>query len=102
MWGIAHLLANGDAAGMILFAGMTVLALGGAKAIDAKRDVTHEPSWEAFCDKTSYWPLAVVFSGRTRLRLLEIGWWRLALGIALYVVLIFVHGRLFGVEPWPL
>jgi hypothetical protein len=32
----------------------------------------------------------------------EIGWWRLALGVALYVVLILVHGWLFGVDPWPL
>jgi uncharacterized membrane protein len=102
LWGIAHLLANGDAAGMILFAGMTVLALGGAKAIDAKRDVTHEPTWEAFCDKTSYLPLAAILSGRTRVSLGEIGWWRLALGVALYVVLILVHGWLFGVDPWPL
>jgi uncharacterized membrane protein len=102
LWGIAHLLANGDAAGMILFAGMTVLALGGAKAIDAKRDVTHEPAWEAFCDKTSYLPLAAILSGRTRVSLGEIGWWRLALGLVLYVVLLAIHGWLFGVDPWPL
>ena len=102
LWGIAHLLANGDAAGMVLFGGITVLALGGARAIDAKKDVTHEPAWEAFCEKTSYWPLAAILSGRTRVSLGEIGWWRLALGIVLYVVLIMVHGWLFGVDPWPL
>jgi uncharacterized membrane protein len=87
---------------MILFAGMTVLALGGAKAIDAKRDVTHEPAWEAGCDTTSYLPLAAIVSGKTRVSLGEIGWWRLALGLVLYVVLLAMHGWLFGVDPWPL
>jgi uncharacterized membrane protein len=102
LWGIVHLLANGDAAGMILFAGMTTLALGGAWAIDARKDLTHEPSWEAFCDQTSYLPLAAVLSGRARVSLGEIGWWRLALGLALYAVLLAAHGWLFGVDPWPL
>lgn len=46
-WGVTHFLANGDAAGMILFGGMTVLALGGALAIDFKKRVL---SGEKLCD----------------------------------------------------
>ncbi|MGF1639721.1 MAG: NnrU family protein [Rhodospirillales bacterium] len=102
LWGISHLLANGDAAGIILFGGMTILALAGARAIDAKKSLGDEPSWKAFCDQTSFWPFAAVLSGRTRLGLAEIGWWRPALGIALYVGLLATHPWLFGVDPWPL
>lgn len=101
LWGIAHLLANGDAAGMILFGGMTMLALGGALAIDAKKRQSLGSSWTDYVRQTSYLPLAAVVSGRTRLRFVEIGWWRIVLGLALYVVLLFAHPWLFGVDPLP-
>lgn len=102
LWGIAHLLANGDAGGMILFGGMTVLALGGALAIDAKKRVALGDAWETYCAQTSYLPFGAVLSGRTRVGLGEIGYARLALGVVLYGVLLAVHGSLFGVDRWPL
>ncbi len=102
LWGVTHLLANGDAAGMILFGGITVLALGGALAIDVKKRALLGDTWDAYCAKTSYLPFGAVVSGRTRVGLAEIGYWRLVLGVALYVVLLGTHGSLFGVDPWPL
>ncbi len=102
LWGITHLLANGDAAGMILFGGMTVLALGGALAIDARKRGLPGTEWAAYCAKTSYIPFAAVVAGRTRVGLREIGYGRLAGGVVLYVVLLAAHGWLFGVDPWPL
>jgi uncharacterized membrane protein len=102
LWGITHLLANGDAAGMILFGGMTVLALGGALAIDARKRAQLGTDWEVYCDQSSYLPFAAIVAGRTRVSLREIGYARLAGGVALYVVLLAAHGWLFGVDPWPL
>jgi uncharacterized membrane protein len=102
LWGAAHLLANGDAAGMILFGGMTFLSLVGARAIDAKKRATLGEAWETYCDQTSYLPMAALISRRTRLEVREIGYWRLALGVALYAVLLITHGWIFGVDPWPL
>ncbi len=102
LWGITHLLANGDSRGMILFGGMTVLALGGALAIDAKKRAALGDAWNLYCAQTSYLPLAAVLSGRTRVSLGEIGYWRLALGVAVYVIVLAAHGSLFGVDPWPL
>lgn len=102
LWGITHLLANGDAAGMILFGGMTVLALAGAFAIDAKKRALMGDAWESYCARTSYLPFGAILSGRTRVTLGEVGCWRLAGGVALYIVLLAAHGRLFGVNPWPL
>ena len=100
IWGVSHLLARGDAASMILFGGMTVLALAGAAALDAKKQATLGDAWDAFAAKTSFWPMAAVFAGRTRVTLGEIGWWRIALGLALYAALLAIHPWLFGVSPF--
>jgi uncharacterized membrane protein len=102
LWGIAHLLANGDAASVLLFGGMTFLALVGALAIDAKKRASLGENWAAYVAATSFVPLAAVLSGRTWVSLAEIGWWRLALGLALYGLLLWNHDRLFGVGVLPL
>jgi uncharacterized membrane protein len=41
LWGIVHALANGHLAGLIVFGGMTVLALAGTLAIDARQALRH-------------------------------------------------------------
>ncbi len=102
LWSLTHLLATGDAGGMILFAGMAVLSFGGAAAIDIKKRVLSGDAWGRYCAETSYIPFGALLAGRTRVSLREIGYWRLALGVALYVVLLVAHGPLFGVDPWPL
>ena len=37
-----------------------------------------------------------IAAGRNRFRLGEIGWWKIALGLVLYAVLLVFHHRLFG------
>jgi uncharacterized membrane protein len=102
LWGIAHLLANGDAASLMLFGGMTVLALAGAGAQDTKKRAQLGRRWNDFVARTSYLPFAAMAAGRTRLRLVEIGWWRIAAALALYALLLILHPWLFGVSPLPL
>lgn len=102
LWGISHLLANGDAAGMILFGSLTLLALAGPLAIDAKRRAALGPVWESYARQTSYLPFAAIAAGRTRLVFAEIGWWRVGLGIIVYIALLALHPLLFGVAPWPM
>jgi uncharacterized membrane protein len=101
LWGIAHLLANGDAASLILFGGITLLALVGARAQDAKKRRLLGADWEGFAERTSFLPFAALFARRTRLRPGEIGWWRIALGLALFALLLWLHSWLFGVSPLP-
>ena len=102
LWGIAHLLANGDAASLMLFGGMTLLALAGASAQETKKRVQLGRRWDGFVAQTSYLPFAAMAAGRTRLRLVEIGWWRIAAALALYALLLVLHPWLFGVSPLPL
>jgi len=100
LWAIAHLIANGDAASVMLFGGMAVLAIGGIYAIDHKRALQLGDAWQAFAARTSRMPFAAAFQGRTRIDWAGIGWSRPLLGIVLYVLLIFYHDRLFGVPVW--
>jgi uncharacterized membrane protein len=97
LWGLAHLIANGDAASVMLFGGMTVLAIGGMAAIDSKRALKLGPLWQDFVAKTSRLPFAAALQGRTRVDWAGIGVTRPLIGLILYVVLYMLHDRLFGV-----
>ncbi len=70
-------------------------------AIDHKKRRLLWAAWEDYCAKTSSVPFGAIVTGRARVGLGEIGYWRLALGVGLYVVLLAAHGHLFGVDPWP-
>jgi uncharacterized membrane protein len=99
LWGIAHLLANGEGRATILFAAFTVLALGGAWHLDRRKASSIGPAWQGFAQATSNVPLAAVFAGRARLTFGDIGWWRIALALALYGAVLYYHGPLFGKAP---
>lgn len=102
LWGIAHLLANGDVGGVILFGGMTVLALAGAWAIDLKKRASLGAVWTDYEAQTSFLPFAALVTKRIRLTFGEVGWWRIALGLVLYAAFLAAHPWLFAVNPWPL
>lgn len=97
IWGLTHLAANGDAASVMLFGGMSVLAIGGMFAIDHKRAVKLGPLWEDFAAKTSRVPFGAVPRGQTRVDWAGIGWVRPLIGLVAYVLLYLFHDLLFGV-----
>jgi uncharacterized membrane protein len=99
LWAFAHLLANGDLASVLLFASLGALALLGTLLIDRKYALRRGTDWQRFAAATSNLPLAAVFAGRQRLVLAEIGWWRLALALALFATLLALHPWLFGGAP---
>lgn len=99
LWGIAHLVVKGDVASMVLFGAMTVLALLGPLGIEAKKRKQLGETWDAYRATTSYVPFWALITRRTRLGLGEIGWPRIAAGFALFLVLLYSHEWLFGVDP---
>jgi uncharacterized membrane protein len=101
LWAGAHLLTNGDAASIILFGGFLVLAVGGIRHIDRKKEARLGAEWGPILLTTSVVPFAAILSGRTAMDWRGLGWWRVALALALYVVLGYLHPPVFGVAAWP-
>jgi uncharacterized membrane protein len=99
LWALVHLVVNGDLASLILFGSFFVLALGGTASIDAKRRRNFGDDWARFAQATSSVPFAAIAGGRNQLgaALREIGILRPLIGIAVYALLFYFHGRLFGV-----
>lgn len=104
LWAIAHLLANGDAAGLMLFGGVGFLALAGTVLIDRRRRRTGGEAWRALEAKTSNVPFVALIQGRAGAglgwTLAEIGALRLGLGVALFALLFWAHPYVIGVPAF--
>ncbi len=101
LWAMTHILAAGDAASLIMMGGLSVLALGGMWHIDRRREATLGSAWGPVLLTTSAIPFAAILASRTRLDWAGIGWWRPALGLALYGIFAAAHQWLFGVGVYP-
>jgi uncharacterized membrane protein len=97
LWAVSHLLVRGDAANIILLAGILVLSLGGMAHIDKRREAALGSDWGPVAMTTSRLPFKAVLQGRCELDLAGIGWKRLFGGLALYALLLPAHGWLLGV-----
>jgi uncharacterized membrane protein len=99
IWAAGHLLVNGDTPSILLFGSLLVLGVFGTFSIDAKRKVALGPKWDGFAAQTSNVPFGAIVSGRQKLSLGEIGWWRIGLALVIYAAVLFAHPYLFGVNP---
>ncbi|RAK62028.1 NnrU family protein [Phenylobacterium kunshanense] len=101
IWALGHLLVNGEWASLILFGSMFALAVFGTLSIDAKRKRALGPEWDAFVAQTSNVPFAAILSGRQKLNLEEVGWWRVLVATLLWAGIAWSHQLLFGVPAIP-
>ncbi len=97
LYALAHLIANGDLATVILMAGLFILCVGGMAHIDLRRSRTLGPLWGPIALSTSRMPFAAILQGRAKLDLAGIGWWRFLLGLLVYAGFILLHGPVIGV-----
>lgn len=92
LWAGAHIVPNGDAAALILFVPLLLLALVGPRMLDRKRRrVLGFEQWSRLAAIPAD-PLAA---------LREMGWTRIAGGLLLYVALLHLHEPVIGVSPFP-
>lgn len=101
LWGLAHVPPNGDARSLIIFVSVITLSLVGMWHIDARRAATQGEVWVSFAARTSAIPFVAIIQGRNRLALGELGWWRVALSLVLYVGFMHLHRLAIGVPATP-
>jgi uncharacterized membrane protein len=99
IWGLVHVLGNGDTAALVFFGAFLLTAAAGMPSIDAKLARRHPAEWPAFAAKTSIIPFAAIAQGRNRLVLSEIGWMPPVVGVILWAALLHFHRSFFGVPP---
>jgi uncharacterized membrane protein len=98
LWAVAHVLANGDLHSLIFFGTFLLVALIGMPNIDAKRQKRDPEGWARFVAKTSRTPFLAIAQGRNTLKVGEIGWWKILAGVAVYALILYFHGWIFGVD----
>lgn len=105
LWAVVHLVVNGDAAALVLFGSLGLLALLGTASIDRKRARALGPSWAGYVAQTSNLPFLAIGQGRARLApwltLGEHRAWQWLVVLAVFGALIALHPLLFGVSPLP-
>jgi uncharacterized membrane protein len=101
LWGLGHLIANGDVATVILAGGIALLAFGGMLGIDARKSRAFPTAYREFMAHTSNVPFAAMIAGRTQLNWSRIGLWRIALALAVYVIVLFAHRYVIGLSALP-
>jgi len=97
LWSVLHMLANGDARGIVFFGAFALLALGGTLAIDAKkRRVWPVESTRQLFATTSNLPFLAIAQGRTRFDWRSLGV-PAAITVALYLAIVFwLHPQVIG------
>ena len=106
MWGVtlfsvAHMAANPDAAAWIFFGALAVLALAGSYFLDRRKQGERDDSWQELMAVSSFVPFAALLSGRARLSVGEIGWWRILGGLVLFGAVLMAHEMVIGSAPLP-
>ena len=91
LFGLAHLLVNGEAAGVILFGGLALFGFVWQPLTD-RRDAAVDPAgWKETQRTTSFWPFA-----KWHARSDPVTFRPLIIGIIVYVALVLLHPWLFG------
>jgi uncharacterized membrane protein len=98
LWGIAHLLVNGNLAALIMFGALLVTAVNGMVSIDRKRRRALGGLWDEFAAQTSRLPFAAILAGRTRFEISEFSARQIALAVVLFAGVFWLHG-IVGPSP---
>jgi uncharacterized membrane protein len=101
LWAAAHMVPNGNIAALIFFGSLLGLSVAGMRLLDAKHARRLGADWARFAAVTSAVPFAATIAARNRPSLPDIGWTKIAGGVALYAILLLLHHAVIGKSPWP-
>jgi len=92
LWAGAHIVPNGDAAALILFVPLLLLAMLGPKMLERKKRRVLGAEWGR---------LAALTAKPSAAMLREMGWKPMVGGLVLYAVLLMLHQPVIGAWPLP-
>ncbi len=95
IWGVGHIVANGDVVSVVFFASFVTLSGLGSWLMDIKKAKTMGPGWEAYANSTSNIPFAAILTGRNRLVIGEL-WLPVVVGIVVHAVVYYFHEAITG------
>ncbi len=98
LWATAHMMVNGHLAAFLMFGALLATALNGMVSIDRKRRRTLGAAWNEFEKQTSRVPFAAILSGRTRFVLAEFQARQVAIAVAIFAGVFWLHG-IIGPSP---
>ncbi|HIJ63484.1 MAG TPA: NnrU family protein [Rhodospirillaceae bacterium] len=90
LWAAAHLAANGSLRAVVLFGMLGGFSVMGTRLFERRRGISPD---------TSNLPFRAILEGRATLELSAGLLWRCLLGLALYVLLLALHGPVIGRYP---
>lgn len=94
LWALAHLFANGDLAGLLLFGSFLAFAASAPMLVDRRRRRCGDVAWRRFATASPTLP----FAGPGPVDWKGVGSRRVLLGLALYASVALLHGYVIGVE----
>lgn len=99
LWSAAHIIANGDLAGVLLFGTFLVFAGFAPTLVDRRRQrLCGNAAWSRFAAATSTIPFLSALRGGNHIDWRGIGWRPVLIGLLLYGMIVLVHGPVIGVE----
>ncbi len=101
LWSGVHLLNNADQKSIIFFLGFGGLALAGTFLIDEKRARELGSDWNDYTAHTSNIPFLALLTGRAKLSIKAL-WWRVLIGLVLFMGLFHLHTMVIGASPFPM
>lgn len=94
LWAVAHLIVNGDLAHVILFGVFSVFAAFGSRLVDRRKQREMGDAWDRLQIEAKQRPLASVLIPVSMSASL-----RITLGVTIFLVLIWIHPWIIGVDP---
>ncbi len=98
LWGAAHVVANGDLAGVLFFGTFLVFAALAPVLVDSRRRrLCGEEAWIRFAAATSTTPFLSAIQDNAKIDWRGIGWKPVVIGLLLFSAILLIHETVFGV-----
>lgn len=96
LFAVGHMIANGDQTSIVFFGTLALVSAVGMVAIDKRKRANSDEKWQAFFETTSLIPFAAMVAGKTTLKIGEVNWLAVGIGVALYATIYWFHDYVSG------